>query len=118
MTQADSVPEQTYLQYICNACGYIYKEADGDPDSGLAPGTRFADIPDDWECPLCAVTKSDFVLHQPDLDPLRARPAPRRVPRRVAKVPAPAWSSWAQAAQAGRWRSRSATWMPMCRSRW
>jgi rubredoxin len=39
---------------------YIYKEVDGDPDSGLPPGTRFADIPDDWECPLCAVTKSDF----------------------------------------------------------
>lgn len=53
-----------YLQYICNACGYIYQEEEGDPDSGLAPGTRYADIPDDWECPLCAVTKSDFVLYQ------------------------------------------------------
>jgi rubredoxin-NAD+ reductase len=54
-----------FLQYICNACGYIYKEAEGDPDSGLAPGTRYADIPDDWECPLCAVTKADFVLYTP-----------------------------------------------------
>lgn len=82
MTQADSAPQAEYLQYICNACGYIYKEVDGDPDSGLAPGTRFADIPDDWECPLCAVTKSDFVLYQP-VDPRTrlactpARPAPR-----------------------------------------
>lgn len=49
-----------YLQFICRACGLIYDEALGDPDSGLAPGTRFADIPDDWECPLCGVTKKDF----------------------------------------------------------
>ena len=82
MTEPDSAAQQEYLQYICNACGYIYKEVDGDPDSGLAPGTRFADIPDDWECPLCAVTKSDFVLYQP-VDPRTrqactpARPAPR-----------------------------------------
>ena len=54
--------QQAYRQYICRACGLIYDEAKGDPDSGLAPGTRFEDIPDDWECPLCAVTKSDFEL--------------------------------------------------------
>ena len=53
---------QAYQQYICRACGLIYDEAEGDPDSGLAPGTRFEDIPDDWECPLCGVTKSDFEL--------------------------------------------------------
>ena len=46
--------------FICRACGLIYDEAEGDPDSGLAPGTRFEDIPDDWECPLCGVTKTDF----------------------------------------------------------
>jgi rubredoxin---NAD+ reductase len=46
--------------YICKACGLIYDEGKGDPDSGLAPGTRFADIPDDWACPLCGVTKADF----------------------------------------------------------
>jgi rubredoxin---NAD+ reductase len=46
--------------YICRACGLIYDEAKGDEDSGLAPGTRFADIPDDWACPLCGVTKADF----------------------------------------------------------
>lgn len=76
---SDATP---YLQYICNACGYIYKEAEGDPDSGLAPGTRYADIPDDWECPLCAVTKSDFVLYQP-VDPRtrQACSAPRPAPR-------------------------------------
>ncbi|TXT40391.1 MAG: rubredoxin-type Fe(Cys)4 protein [Comamonadaceae bacterium] len=49
-----------FLQFICKACGLIYDEAVGDADSGLAAGTRFADIPDDWACPLCGVTKADF----------------------------------------------------------
>ena len=49
--------------YICKACGLIYDESKGDEDSGLAAGTRFADIPDDWACPLCGVTKSDFELY-------------------------------------------------------
>jgi rubredoxin---NAD+ reductase len=63
-----------FLQYICDACGYIYDEAAGDIDSGLAAGTRFEDIPDDWSCPLCGVTKSDFALYQaPSLEALRAR---------------------------------------------
>ncbi|MCL4555484.1 MAG: FAD-dependent oxidoreductase [Gammaproteobacteria bacterium] len=51
-----------YQKYLCKVCGYIYDEAEGDTDSGLAPGTRFEDIPDDWYCPLCLVKKSDFVL--------------------------------------------------------
>ena len=46
--------------YICKACGLIYDESKGDEDSGLTAGTRFADIPDDWACPLCGVTKADF----------------------------------------------------------
>ena len=46
--------------FICRACGLIYDEGKGDEDSGLAAGTRFADIPDDWACPLCGVTKADF----------------------------------------------------------
>lgn len=51
---------EPWQKYICIACGLIYDEAEGDPDSGLAPGTRFRDIPDDWECPVCGVTKIDF----------------------------------------------------------
>lgn len=51
-----------WRQFICRVCGLIYDEELGDPDSGLAPGTRFEDIPDDWECPLCGVTKTDFDL--------------------------------------------------------
>ncbi len=62
-----------WQQYICDACGYVYNEADGDPDGGLAPGTRYADIPDDWACPLCGVTKADFTPYTPpSLDALRA----------------------------------------------
>jgi rubredoxin-NAD+ reductase len=49
-----------FQRWICDACGYIYDEAKGDPDSGLAPGTRYGDIPDDWECPLCGLRKSDL----------------------------------------------------------
>ncbi len=49
-----------FRQFICRACGYLYDEALGDPDGGLAPGTRFEDIPDDWMCPTCGVGKGDF----------------------------------------------------------
>jgi rubredoxin-NAD+ reductase len=47
-------------QWLCKVCGWIYDEAEGAPDHGLPPGTRFADIPDDWYCPECGVTKIDF----------------------------------------------------------
>ena len=52
-----------WRKFICRACGLIYDEAKGDADSGLAAGTRFEDIPDDWACPLCGVTKADFEPH-------------------------------------------------------
>lgn len=46
--------------YECTVCGYIYNPEVGDPDSGIAPGTKFEDIPDDWTCPVCGVGKSEF----------------------------------------------------------
>ena len=49
-------------KYVCNVCNWIYDPAVGDPDSGIAPGTPFEAIPDDWPCPLCGVTKEDFDL--------------------------------------------------------
>lgn len=65
-----------YRTYLCEACGYVYDEALGDPDGGLPPGTRYEDIPDDWACPLCGVTKADFRLYQaPGIEALRARAA-------------------------------------------
>ncbi|WP_339799294.1 FAD-dependent oxidoreductase [uncultured Marinobacter sp.] len=54
--------KQPYRRYLCYVCGYIYDEAKGDPDGGLPPGTRYEDIPDDWECPDCGVRKAEFEL--------------------------------------------------------
>ncbi|MDD3174701.1 MAG: rubredoxin [Herbinix sp.] len=47
-------------KYECAVCGYIYDEATGDPDSGIAPGTKWEDIPEDWVCPVCGVGKDEF----------------------------------------------------------
>lgn len=47
-------------KWECTVCGYIYDEALGDPDHGLAPGTRWEDVPDDWLCPDCSTAKSEF----------------------------------------------------------
>ncbi|MBN2076994.1 MAG: rubredoxin [Dehalococcoidales bacterium] len=47
-------------KYECSVCGYIYDPEEGDPDSGIAPGTAFADLPDDWVCPICGASKADF----------------------------------------------------------
>jgi len=47
-------------KWECTVCGYIYDPAKGDPDNGVAPGTRFEDIPDTWVCPECGVTKDNF----------------------------------------------------------
>ena len=49
---------------VCKICGYVYDPAVGDPDGGIAPGTSFKDIPDDWECPLCGAKKVHFVLEE------------------------------------------------------
>ena len=46
--------------YVCMACGYIYDEEKGDPDRGIAAGTAFEDIPEDWVCPVCGVSKDMF----------------------------------------------------------
>lgn len=47
-------------KYECKLCGYVYDPEVGDPDGGIAPGTKFEDIPDDWECPVCGASKDDF----------------------------------------------------------
>jgi rubredoxin len=48
-------------RYECSICGYIYEEANGDADAGIAAGTKFADLPEDWVCPTCGAEKSEFV---------------------------------------------------------
>lgn len=47
-------------KYVCNICGYVYDPAVGDTYAGIAAGTAFEDLPDDWTCPLCGAGKSDF----------------------------------------------------------
>jgi rubredoxin len=59
-TRSIQMSEEPTRSWQCRTCGYIYDEAAGAPDEGLAPGTRWADIPDDWVCPECGTAKSDF----------------------------------------------------------
>jgi rubredoxin len=47
-------------KYVCDLCGYVYDPTAGDPDNGVAPGTPFEKLPDDWLCPLCGVGKDQF----------------------------------------------------------
>ena len=49
-------------KYVCKVCGYVYDPEKGDPDNGVAPGTKFEDVPDDWVCPVCGVGKQDFEM--------------------------------------------------------
>jgi len=51
-------------KYVCDVCDYVYDPAVGDPDGGIAPGTSFEDLPDDWTCPVCGVTKDDFQVQK------------------------------------------------------
>jgi len=47
-------------KYQCGICGYVYDPEQGDPENGIAPGTRFEDLPDDWHCPVCGAEKAMF----------------------------------------------------------
>jgi rubredoxin len=57
-----SASDDGFKQWVCVICGWVYDEAAGAPDDGIAPGTRWADVPGDWRCPLCDVGKEDFAL--------------------------------------------------------
>ena len=48
------------MKYVCDLCGWEYDEALGDEENGIAPGTKFSDLPEDFECPLCGAPKTDF----------------------------------------------------------
>ncbi len=51
-------------RYVCVICGYVYDPEQGDPDNGVAPGTKWEDVPDDWECPVCGAGKDDFEIEE------------------------------------------------------
>jgi len=59
---ASAAAKEKPKKYRCTVCGYIYDPEEGDPHSGIPPGTAFEDIPDDWCCPICGVSKKDFVV--------------------------------------------------------
>jgi flavin reductase (DIM6/NTAB) family NADH-FMN oxidoreductase RutF/rubredoxin len=59
-TKKEKKEEGKMKKYRCTVCGYIYDPEAGDPDGGIAPGTAFEDIPDDWVCPVCGATKDQF----------------------------------------------------------
>ncbi|WP_457572026.1 rubredoxin [Desulfovulcanus sp.] len=47
-------------RWVCAICGYVYDPAEGDPENGVAAGTKFEDLPEDWVCPVCGATKANF----------------------------------------------------------
>ena len=49
-------------KYMCLICGWIYDEVTGAPDEGIAPGTRWEDVPPNWTCPECGARKEDFEM--------------------------------------------------------
>ena len=73
-------------RFICLGCGFLYDEALGLPEHGIAPGTRWADIPENWACPDCFTPKHRFEMveipyaagepHLPRLGPIVAPPEP------------------------------------------
>jgi len=56
--------DQAFGKWQCTTCGEIYDEALGSPETGIAPGTRFEDLPEDWLCPMCGATKETFVRYE------------------------------------------------------
>ncbi len=50
--------------YVCDVCGYVYNEELGDPDNGIAPGTKWEELPEDFVCPLCGVEKDMFSVQE------------------------------------------------------
>ena len=48
------------VKYVCSLCGYVYDEAEGSPETGVAPGTPFEQLPEDWACPLWGAGREEF----------------------------------------------------------
>lgn len=64
---------------VCSVCGYVFDDAVGDPNAGVAPGTKWEDLPDSWVCPVCGATKDEFRPQVADVKPaaIAASPAER-----------------------------------------
>ncbi|HSW20949.1 MAG TPA: rubredoxin [Ramlibacter sp.] len=60
MSPADATAAAAATRWICVICGFVYDEALGLPEEGIAPATRWCDVPDAWGCPDCGATKAEF----------------------------------------------------------
>ena len=60
LVELKSDEEEWNMKYVCDVCGYEYNESVGDPDNGIAAGTKWEDLPEDFVCPLCGVGKDQF----------------------------------------------------------
>ena len=58
--ERQKIKEWMMEKYVCGVCGYIYDPVKGDKDGGIAPGTSFEELPDDWSCPVCGASKDEF----------------------------------------------------------
>ena len=56
--------ETNFKKYACNTCGWVYDEELGIPSEGIAPGTKFEDLPEDFSCPICCVNKEEFSIFE------------------------------------------------------
>lgn len=62
--------------YICTVCGYVYDESKGMPEAGIAPGTKWEDLPEDWVCPMCGATKAEFEKQGEQTTSAEKKPTP------------------------------------------
>lgn len=58
----EQVNDKEYKSWLCIICGWVYDEEKGAPDDGIAPGTRWEDVPEYWVCPDCGCGKDDFEM--------------------------------------------------------
>ena len=58
----NTASDEPYYTWMCLTCGFIYEEAKVLPDEGIAPGTRWTDVPINWTCPECGARKEDFEM--------------------------------------------------------
>ena len=56
----ENTKEETGMKYVCDVCGWEYDEEEGYPEGGIAPGTKWEEVSEDFECPLCSVGKDQF----------------------------------------------------------
>jgi rubredoxin len=66
MTSAAAPQAAAFRTWMCVVCGFLYNEAEGLPEEGIAAGTAWSDVPDTWTCPDCGVTKDDFEMVEVD----------------------------------------------------